>query len=75
VSELNTGTVRVKTIIDGVEYTDPRICAAYMAGYNTANEENKKLRAALEEILPMCGNPSAVDACRLIANKCQEALK
>jgi len=39
------------------------------------DKENKKLRAALEDIIPMCGNPSAVDACRLIANKCQEALK
>ena len=32
-------------------------------------------RKVLEEIAPMCGNPDAVDDCRLIHNKCQEELK
>ena len=37
--------------------------------------ERDKFRKALEEIAPMCGNPDAVDACRLILNKCQEVLE
>jgi hypothetical protein len=40
-----------------------------------ALKERDKYRKTLKEIAPMCGNPDAVDACRLILNKCQEALK
>jgi len=36
--------------------------------------ERDRYKKALEEIAPMCGNPNAVDACRLILNKCQEVL-
>lgn len=44
------------------------------SGVETLEKENAKLSKALEHISTMCGNPSAVDACRLIANKCQEVL-
>ena len=41
----------------------------------TLRKERDKYRKALEEIAPMCGNPNAVDDCRLILNKCQEVLE
>ena len=54
--------------IFGAEVTN----AEYL--YDVAKERDK-YRKALEEIAPMCGNPNAVDACRLILNKCQEVLE
>jgi len=34
-----------------------------------------KLRKSLNKIASMCGNPDAIDACRLILKECQEATK
>ena len=37
-------------------------------------EERDKYQEALNEIMMNCRNPNAIDACRLIFNKCQEVL-
>ncbi len=48
---------------------------SYRKKHNDALQRVSHLTRQLKEIIPMCGNPNAIDACRLIANKCQEALK
>lgn len=53
------------------EYVGPKLARKVMRDIYRMVE----YQIALEEIAPMCGNPDAVDACRLILNKCQETLK
>lgn len=37
--------------------------------------ESEVLKKAIEHMMSMCGNPDAVDACRLIMNRGKQALE
>lgn len=47
----------------------------YMSELGKLQRQNQIMREALKLISGMCGNPNPVDACRLICDEAQEAIK